>query len=506
MTRRSGDRARGVFLPLALCMCISCTQFGIPDGSGEPDATDVPPSGQTNDGMSAGSGSPVRSARLIVTQTSDVDLTTEYEWGFVTGIKQPLGSFKDGMSIHQITQSDYGAASPPDGPPFRGNPDHIYWIDEEAGTFGVSSQSTSRLHGSFVNPGGMATFGADGTIWCTLGGRAQELPLNLYRSSEPFGHDRLDVVLEDFETMTGSTATTVNVHDSNIMLFWRHRHSARTDVKVRFQRYDINEGFDVIQNVALLGTGSIDEQLGPMGIEQVWTRFDPRFNYTFVTWTFYDLRDGGNPPQFGSHPFLYSADDGNIWRRADGKALVDLPISYGETDDVLVPYDHLGNGDLTDWQLYSDMGVSPGGVFWTAIRTGNFKREDESPLRFFRFHDGAWQGEDVTGILHGVSKPHAVGVTKDYTVLLYAELDLDFVLKARMSSDDGASWSPPQVVRVLDPEDVISWISFVQPADGYDDNSARFFFSRYHRAGGYPAKWWRNAVSWIKVDVAAADE
>ena len=59
---------------------------------------------------------------------------------------------------------------------------------------------------------------------------------------------------------------------------------------------------------------------------------------------------------------------------------------------------------------------------------------------------------------------------------------------------------------MVETDDVISWISFVQPADGYDDNSARFFFSRYRRAGGFPAKWWRNAISWIKVDVAAAHE
>lgn len=506
MTRRNGHRARGVFLSSALCMCVSCSSVENLGGSPGPDATDSPPPGQTNDGMSGGSGASVRSERLIVTQTTNVDIATEYVWGFVTGIKQTLGSFKDGMSIHQITQSDYGTVPPPNGPPFRGNPDHIYWVDEDAGTFGISSQTTARNQGSFVNPGGMATFGSDGTIWFTLGGRAQELPLDLYRSSEPFGHDRLEVVLDDFETQTGSTATTVNVHDSNVMLFWRHRHSTRTDVKVRFQRYDIEEGFDVIQNVALLGTGSVDEQLGPVGIEQVWSRFDPRFNYTFVTWTFYDVRDGGNPIRFGSHPFLYSDDDGDIWRKADGQALVNLPLSYGEIDDVLVPYDHLAKGDRTDWQLYSDMGVSPGGVFWTAIRTGHFKLEDESPLRFYRFHDGAWQGQDVTRILHGVSKPHAVGVTKDYLVLLYAELDLDFVLKARLSSDDGATWSPPLVVRVLDPDDVISWISFAQPAGGYDQNSARFFFSFYQRAGGFPAKWWRNAVSWIKVDVGAAQE
>ena len=452
-------------------------------------------------------GAAARTVRLesidqpMVIGSTNFDLAPSYEWGYVTGLKQTLGALKEGVNVHQITQSEYVATPPPDGPPYRGNPDHVFWVDEDAASFGVSVRPTGRTDGAYVNPGGMVAFGPDGTLWYTLGGRAQELPLRLYRSDNPFEPGAFTVVLDDYETTTGSTAPGVNVHASNVMLFWRHRHSTRTDGRVMFQRYDADAGFDVAQETRMLGTGSIDAVLGPMGIEQVWSRFDPRFNYTFVSWTFYDLRDGSNPPQFGSHPFMYSDDDGVTWRKANGEPFSDLPLRYSQTDDIVVPHDHLALGELTDWQLYSDMGVAPGGVFWMAVRTGNFKRENESPIQFFRFNGAQWENEQLTEPMHSTSKTHAVGVTKDYLVLLYSEYDPDNVLKVRLSGDDGRTWTAPVAIRSLDAFNIVSWISFVQPSEEYGDNAARFFYSYYDQRDAWWAKWWRNAISWIKIDV-----
>lgn len=490
-------------MSIAMRMVVACAllpalpapgQPSGPNGRHEAESTQPAPSG------SAVSSAPTE--RPLVSRSTNYDIAPDYVWGFVTGFKQPLGAFQGGLSVHQITQSEYGTMPPPDEGPFSGNPDHIFWVDEDSGTFGISSGPTGRTDGAYVNPGGMLAFAPNGTLWYTLGGRAEELPLDLYRSDVPYGLDAFTVVLDDYETLAGSTCPNVNVHDSNVMLFWRRVHSARTDAKVMLGRCDTDTGLGVIQHTAELGTGNIDDNLGPVGIEQVWSRFDPRFNYTFVTWTFYDLRDGGNPPNFGAHPFMYSDDDGDTWRMANGQPFTDLPLSYSQIDDIIVPYDHLALRDWTNAQLFSDMGVSPNGTFWTAIRRGDFNFENSSSLRFFRFAGTHWESEELTGTMHSVSKTHAVGVTKDYLVLLYAEYYPDYVLKVRLSADDGATWTAPVAIRALDPSNIISWISFVQPADTYADNSARFFYTFFDRSERwYWGNRWRNAVSWIKVDV-----
>ena len=122
--------------------------------------------------------------------------------------------------------------------------------------------------------------------------------------------------LDDLDLFTGSTTPCINVHDPKLMFFWRHGNSGNPETAVRFRRYNINGTFAAPEVELELGHSMEHPQHGMIGIEQLWTRHDPRFAYTFLTWQFFK----GQNQRFGSNPFLYTDDDGDTWRTADGAA------------------------------------------------------------------------------------------------------------------------------------------------------------------------------------------
>ena len=157
---------------------------------------------------------------------------------------------------------------------------------------------------------------------------------------------------------------------------------------------------------------------------------------------------------------------------------------------MLVPFDHVSQGDSTNW-LVSDLGVSPGGTFWMTLRSLY-----GAGIDFWRFDGAAWSGQRLANI--DSCKPHACGVTRDYIVLVYSDLFDDHLLKARLSGDDGVTWTEPVVVDILDETMDIGWVSFVQPADGYPDNAARFFYG-YSRVADGSAGWrFKNNIRWVR--------
>ncbi len=266
--------------------------------------------------------------------------------------------------------------------------------------------------------------------------------------------------------------------------------STNPAVSMRFRRYDLNRGFGFPEIELDLGHGMEHVQLGNVGIEQLWTRFDPRFNYTFVTWQYFRTE----LQTFGSNPFLYSDDDGATWRTADGAAWTQFPIHYSEINDLLVPFDHLAAGESSNW-LVSDLGVSPNGVFWMTVRALFAESVD---FWFFNADAGIWESRPMAHIQD--CKPFACGVTEDDIVFVYSDIGSEHILKARFSADDGDTWSDPILLDVLDPSQRISWASFVQPADNYAGNSARFFYGYY--VNGTHSRY-QNNIRWIRFNLDA---
>jgi hypothetical protein len=409
------------------------------------------------------------------------EITTGHDWGYRCGVKQPLGAYKAGLSIHQLSKSNFP-------PGTEGNPDYVFWVNEIAGTFGVSQRPTGEFEGFVTNPGGMVSFSADGTIWYAYGARAQDLPIDLYASSLPYDPSSFVKRLDDLDLFTGSTTPCINVDDPKLMFFWRHANSGNLDTAVRFRRYDINGTFAAPELELELGHSMEHELHGLIGIEQLWTRHDPRFGHTFLTWQFFKTQN----QRFGSNPFLYSDDDGDTWRTADGVAWTQWPIRYADITDVLVPFDHITPTASTGW-LVNDLGVSPQGTFWITL-----PNTLSGVVQFWRFDGAAWSSRTLA--LINECKPHACGVTRDDIIFVYSHVNTPNVLRSRLSTDDGVTWSDPVTLDVLDETLNISWVSFVQPADGYPDNAARFFYGYARAEDEVLGLRYQNNIRWIRFD------
>ena len=422
------------------------------------------------------------------------ELATDYTWGYHCGVKQPLGAHKNGLSVHQLTKNNV---------PIEwnvGNPDYLFWVDEYRDLYGIAKKPTGMFDGWVKNPGGMVAFGSDGHLWFTYGARANNLPPDLFLSPEAYDPDSFNRVLDDYVTSAGSTSWNLLVGEPKLMMAWREGWSPDPTTTVRFRRYDTTVGMQTVEHEVDVGLGHLHETMGDIGIEQVWTRFDPRFNYTLLTWHWLYV----DPHMFGSCPFVYSEDYGDTWRKADGTVL-ELPVHYGEIDDVLVPHDHLPIGDTTSWQQ-GDLGVSPNGTFWMMHPWGDARIDGMARPYFWFFNGSAWEHRDVVGGMYNNSKPYACGATANTLIMVYSAYETSNILHARVSYDDGVTWSEPIVLDAMDPTDHVSWVSFAQPADGYINESARFYYAYFNDADGAGAKTWRNRVNWVRVTATPPED
>jgi hypothetical protein len=396
------------------------------------------------------------------------ELASDFSWGYRCGVKQPLGAYKNGLSVHELVKSNY----PEDT---QGNPDNLLWVDEIDGVHGISERPTDEIHSFRTTPGGFVAFSGNGTLWYTLGARPPYQPLSLYSSLQPYDPFAFVNVLFNYDTLTGSTTPCVAVHDPWLLLYWRHGHSTSAGTTARLRRYNINGTFSAPDLEVDLGQGMDHESLGRIGIEQLWPRHDPRFGYTFATWQYFRTET----EHFGSNPFLYTDDDGDTWRTADGTVWTQ-------------PFDHIAHGDSTKWYS-SDLGVSPGGVFWMTLRS-----EATGSVLFCRFDGEGWTSQTLAEI--DDCKPFACGVTLDHIVFVYADVDSGHLLQARLSATDGDTWSAPIIVDDLGAAMSVAWVSFVQPADGYPDNRARFFYGYARAADGSHGLRYQNNIRWLRLD------
>jgi hypothetical protein len=418
------------------------------------------------------------------------ELHSDLSLGYWSGVKQPLGSYKNGMSIHQLSRGNWPE-------PLAGNPDNILWVRENDPAHGVEQDPTGLIDGWFTHPGGVATFAEDGSIWYTIGARAGDLPLDLLRSDVPFDQTSFSMVLDDYVTGGANTTPCLEVNDPNLMLFWRRGYSAGTETTVRFRQYDINGTFEEPNFQLDIGKGAAGTDVGDVGIEQFYTRFDPRFNLLFVSWQWFK-----HPYFMGSNPFLYSDDFGATWRSADGSAIDDLPLDYTEINDIIVPFDHLGQFNHTGWNP-SDIGVAPDGTFWMTSPVG-IQVPGPWYVKYWFFDGEQWNDRQLTGQMLSDSKPHAVGVTQDYLVFAYSDNDHKDQLLVRISDDGGDTWSDARIVDdAISDTRTINWVSFAQPADDYEDNCVRFFYAYFRDIDSVDGKRYLNNIRWIKLDVAA---
>jgi hypothetical protein len=429
------------------------------------------------------------------------EIASDYSWGYKTGLKQHLGSYKNGRSVHAVfrrTEKD------------KGNPDFLVWFDERTGEASTIEHPVGQMVRGVVNPAGNAVFTSDapaeeqGRVWFVCGGRAGQLPFDLARSRGLFDPRAFDVVLDDFVTERSSTTPCLSVVGETGLLVFRYRHSRASDGAVRFQRYDLSSATPVLQAEHGLGAaGFVDDRLGDVTIEQLWSRWDPRRRALAVTWQWY-FHKSPEPQRFGSNPFVYTEDLGETWLLADGSPAA-LPLTYATLEPKVAPYDHLRSRESSHWYP-RDLGFGPKGTPWITLPVGNPSKSGASHVRFFFWGSSGWESRDLTGGMEASSDAQACGATRDYLVCAYSEFETPGQLLVRVSRDDGRSWSAPVVVDTVGeaPEGSrqrINWVSFVQPADRYLDNTARFFVGHYKESDGKEGRNYMNSLRWVRVQV-----
>lgn len=390
------------------------------------------------------------------------EIGTGFEWCYKGGAKQALGAYQNGLSIHQITRTFDSL----------GNPDYIFWVDEKNGTSGISEEPTGNTH-TLANPGGNVAFDDKGYIWYTYGGRSQDMNFNLYRSYYPYDYNNFTIFLHNFITreVAGSTSVKVLVNGNKIILQWRHLGSTHDTVKARVRCYDM---FDFVnyEHQTDIGTG-----MPNVCIEQMWSRIDPRYHYLISSFHFFQQ----SPRIIGSAPYFFSKNNGKTWLMPDGTQYDNLPLDYSEALSTgSIPWDHIRDGYTGNWIEFEN-GVTPEGKFWMICPAG-----PRHIGHFFLWNNETrfWEDKIKIGSVAGRSGGFSCGATKDKLLLVYTNRENHNILYGIISSDDGASWSEPTLLDVLDEDKHICWVSYCQPSHSYIDNYGRFFYAYHYKPVG----------------------
>jgi hypothetical protein len=174
-------------------------------------------------------------------------------------------------------------------------------------------------------------------------------------------------------------------------------------------------------------------------------------------------------------------------------------LTYASQDPTISPYDHLTSGETMGW-LPRDVGFGPKGTPWMTLPVGTL-----SEMRFFLWNDSRWENRTLTTNLDE-GDPMACGAMRDYLVCAYSEARTPGTLLARVSRDEGRTWSAPVTVDSVGSApggslQRINWVSFAQPADRYLDNTGRFFVGYYKTRDGGDGLNFKNNIRWVRLQV-----
>ncbi len=434
------------------------------------------------------------------------DLVPTYDWGYKSGVKQQHGSYENGRSLHAVLRRQGSSGE-------QGYPDYLVWFDEHAGQAAAIERAVA--YGELgKNPATHAVFGSEapqgdqGRIWWAMGGRADSQPFDLVRSLQPFDPFGFQVVLDNFVTEPQSTTPALAVVSDTGLLAYRWRSSGSKSGEVRIRNYALPAASPpILRFEKSLGRGSSVAGLGDITIEQLWSRWDPRFRKLALTWEWFAHYTGTTgETAFGSNPFIYTNDYGVTWRSADGTP-VTLPLTYATATNTpgITPHDHFSLSENSGW-LPRDLGFTPGGVPWITMATGAIAGHDDGwQSTLFRWSGSTWQAVPLSHDMEGNADAMACGSVRDYLVCAYSELGTPGILLVKVSRDDGRTWTTPVAVDNVGLADSgalqrINWVSFAQPADRYLDNTARLFVG-YYRVGESEGLFYKNRLRWVRVQV-----
>jgi hypothetical protein len=435
------------------------------------------------------------------------DLTSNYVWGFKSGVKQQHGSYKNGRSVHAVVRRAGTSL-------VNGYPDYLVWFSEHTGQSASLERAVAypqlgkypATHAVFASD---AAAGDQGRFWWVMGGRADSQPFDLFRTVELFNPFVQELVLNDFVAEFQSTTPGLAVVGESGLLAYRWRASGSNTGEVRFRLYDLPpSGLPTLRSEKSIGRAGFVTGLNDVTIEQLWTRWDPRHRAFALTWQWFQHNAIATPngKAFGSNPFLYTDDHGATWKSADGTPVA-LPLNYvsATASPVITPYEHFRRNESTGW-LPRDIGFTPGGVPWITLATGPIEGgQDGWTLTLFRWDGLSWQAVPLSTNMEGDTDAMACGPVRDYLVCAYSELGTPGSLLVKVSRDEGRTWSSSVAVDNVGLAESgalqrINWVSYSQPADRYLDNTARFFVG-YYRVGDTEGKDFKNRLRFVRVQV-----
>lgn len=436
-------------------------------------------------------------AQSVPLTVEAADITSEFLWGYRAGIKQPVGSVNHRRAVHQVSHRTDGTL---------GSPDYLVWIDDREATAEFIEAPVGRFDGAVLNPGGMAVFQSfppdpseEDRLWFIYGARANDLPFSLFRSASARDPWSWEPALEAFISDQGSTAPCIHALGDELFHVYRNGASSWARTTVRTQRFRTDVFPPTLVAQLDTATGMSHPDWGIIGIEQLWTRYDPRFDAIVLTWQWFRTDEH----RFGSNPLLLSFDRGGTWRAVDGSTSA-LPLTYADMTPAHMPHDHLSTGEHTGWHV-RDIGLAPDGTPWMTLPEGDAAVSDGWSLNFWWWDGAAWQRHAIPDGMHGEAKPHACGSTRDYMALVYSHEHARELLFLKLSRDSGRTWEGPFQIDAMPrgPQGqtrTVSWVSWFQPAERYADNTARFLIG-YYRDDDSLGKNYRNRLRYVRVDI-----
>jgi len=366
------------------------------------------------------------------------------------------------------------------------DPNWLLYVNENDGTAGkinIGGTATND-HG-----GGSVTALHDGTLVFTRGGYFHSIAADLWTSDQPYDISSWTQRLNDYVTASGGCCLSSAVTQNNkYLVVYRNGPNDTSATGQTLLIYDPSTW--TMESEVEIAHGETWEG-HPLCPCYNWMRFDPRYNYIFVTWSWKENVDTND--NWGSAPFVYSDDNGTTWRKADGTAY-SLPIYYSNAD---IPDDSIAN-DLYPYNYGPESGITPNGTFYMAVPHRDV-RGGTSYLYFYTWNGTNWVPHNLSTLIYSCA--FSVGETKDFMVIAYADAEEPNKLKVKISSDDGETWSEPIVVDTLSSSDNIIGVSYCQPIEGYDDNYARFFYAYYNPN---TESMEQCDVKWIKFEIEEA--